>query len=123
MPLPLALLAAAPGIIEGGVKIGQSLIGRKERMAEQLRAKNAYDSSRADYMNLDTTNPFLNQENTMEDLTVNQQQAQFQQQQQRQSQANILSSLRGFIRSSIKLLVNSVWLSIFFEILFFSKIL
>lgn len=93
MPLPLALLAAAPGIIEGGVKIGQSLIGRKDRMAEQLRAKNAYDSSRADYMNLDTTNPFLNQENTMEDLTVNTQQADFMAQQTAQGSANILGSL------------------------------
>lgn len=93
MPLPLALLAAAPGIIEGGVQIGQSLIGRKDRIAEQLRAKNAYKQSRADYMNLDTTNPYANMENTMEDLTVNTQQADFMAQQTAQGSANILSSM------------------------------
>ena len=54
------------------------------------------------YRDLDTSNPFanlqnqfLNMENTMEDLTVNQQQARFQAQQFQQSQANILGNLRG----------------------------
>ena len=40
-------------------------------------------------------NIYAGMENTMEDLTVNQQQAQFQKQQAQQSQANILSSLQG----------------------------
>ena len=38
------------------------------------------------YANLDTSNPFLNMENVMEDLTINQKQAQFQAQQFQQSQ-------------------------------------
>jgi hypothetical protein len=53
------------------------------------------DQLKAQYASLDTSNPFLNQENKFEDLTVNQQQAQFQAQQFQQSQANILDSLRG----------------------------
>ena len=47
------------------------------------------------YKNLDTSNPYLNMENTMEDLTINQKQAQFQAQQFQQSQANIMGELRG----------------------------
>ena len=52
------------------------------------------------YANLDTSNPFLNMENTMEDLTINQKQSQFQAQQFQQSQANIMSGLRGAAGSS-----------------------
>ena len=47
------------------------------------------------YSNLDTSNPYLNLENTMEALTVNQQQAQFEAQQFQQSQANIMANLQG----------------------------
>ena len=43
----------------------------------------------------DMQNQFVGMENTMEDLTVNQQQAQFQAQQFAQSQANIMEGLRG----------------------------
>ena len=47
------------------------------------------------YSQLDTSNPYLNMENKFEDLTVNQQQAQFQAQQGAQQRADILASLRG----------------------------
>ena len=53
------------------------------------------DRLKSDYMSLDTSNPYANMENTMEDLTVNQQQAQFQGQQFQQSQANVLDATRG----------------------------
>tara|TARA_R100001594_G_scaffold146373_1_gene197690 strand:- start:256 stop:996 length:741 start_codon:yes stop_codon:yes gene_type:complete len=43
----------------------------------------------------DMQNQFSGLENTMEDLTVNQQQAQFQAQQSQQNQANIMEGLRG----------------------------
>ena len=73
----------------------------KQSTAEMNRLKSIYN-------NLDTSNPFLNMtnnmssltnmytglENTMEDLTVNQKQAQFQADQFQRSQANILGSLR-----------------------------
>ena len=45
-------------------------------------------------------NQFEGLENTMEDLTVNQQQAQFEAQQFQQSQANIMDSMRGAAGSS-----------------------
>ena len=55
-----------------------------------------------EYKNLDTSNlaagvrnPYQNLENTFEDITVNQQQAQFEAQQGQQSRANIMQGLQG----------------------------
>ena len=91
-------IAAAGGI----AKLGVSLAGRKKRIAEQRAAKEEFDKMKSEYQNLDTSNlaagvrnPYENLENTFEDLTVNQQQAQFQAQQFQQSQANIMQSLQG----------------------------
>jgi len=79
------------GGIFGGrrARKAQRAAERRERMArtEMNRLKQVYS-------NLDTSNPYLNMENVMEDLTVNQKQAQFERQQFQQSQANILSGLR-----------------------------
>jgi len=60
---------------------------KKER--QQLRE---YENM---YKNLDTSNPYMNMENTMEDLTINQKEAEFRRQQFEQSQANIMEGLRG----------------------------
>tara|TARA_R110000765_G_scaffold400329_1_gene495267 strand:+ start:245 stop:895 length:651 start_codon:yes stop_codon:yes gene_type:complete len=61
-----------------------------------------YDQMKEKYMGLDTSNlygdvsnPYANMQNTMEDLTVNQQQAQFEAQQNQQNQANIMGSMKG----------------------------
>jgi hypothetical protein len=47
------------------------------------------------YQQMKYTNPFDNMENPYEDLTVNQQQAQFQAQQTAQQRANIMQGLKG----------------------------
>jgi hypothetical protein len=90
------------GMIGGAMGIAQGLIGRKKRRAQQRAAKNEYQTRRTEFENLDTSNlsagfknSYANMENTYEDLTVNQQQAQFQAQQNQQSQANIMQNLRG----------------------------
>ena len=84
------------------VSIGSSIFGAIQANKQQRAAERKEEAARAEmnrlrnvYANLDTSNPFLNQENVMEDLTVNQQQAEFQKQQFQQSQANILDGLRG----------------------------
>tara|TARA_R110000744_G_scaffold53244_5_gene113827 strand:+ start:17 stop:901 length:885 start_codon:yes stop_codon:yes gene_type:complete len=94
--------AMAGGLIGGVVGIAQGLIGRKKRRAQQRKAKAEYQTRRNEYENLDTSNlaagfknSYLNMENTFEDLTVNQKQAQFQSQQNQQSQANIMQNLQG----------------------------
>ena len=80
----------------------------KEAKKKEQEAKEELDKQKALYQNLDTSNPFegmVNQfaglqnqyaglENTMEDLTVNKQQAEFEAQQFSQSQSNILSGLK-----------------------------
>jgi hypothetical protein len=83
-----SLASGAIGAI--GANKAKKAAERKERKAreEMNRLKDAYS-------NLDTSNPYLNQENMMEDLTINQKQAQMQQQQFQQSQANILGNLKG----------------------------
>ena len=53
-----------------------------------------------EFKTLDTSNPYLNMENTMEDLTVNQKEAEFTKQQQMQSQANIMGQMRSAAGSS-----------------------
>ena len=53
------------------------------------------EKQRAAFEATDTSNPFANMENTMEDLTVNQQEAQMQNQQGQQQRANIMDQMRG----------------------------
>ena len=84
-------LAAAGGI----AKLGMSLSGRGDRIAEQNAAEAEMKSRKSQYEALDTSNPYANMENTMEDLTVNQQQAQFQAQQGNQQRANIMQNMQG----------------------------
>jgi len=87
----------------GGIGgIIQGLVGRKKRRAAQRKAKKEYEKQRSLYQALDTSNlaagfgnAFENMENTYEDMTVNQQQAQFMAQQNQQSQANTMQALRG----------------------------
>ena len=85
--------------------------GNKQR----LRGAEAdYQKEMGAYRDMTFKNPYseniyAGMENTMEDLTVNQQQAQFQSQQNQQGQANILSSLQGggqFNAGNIQALVN-----------------
>jgi hypothetical protein len=96
----MAIPAAIP-LITGGINLAQGIFGaigagkqRRKALAEERRARADMNRLKSIYANLDTSNPYLNMENTMEDLTVNQQQAQFQGEQFRQSQANVLDNLR-----------------------------
>lgn len=95
-------VAAAGGL----TKLGMSLAGRGNRIEEQNAAKEEMAKYKSQYENLDTSNLYAdarnqyagiqtNFENTYEDLTVNQQQAQFQAQQGSQQRANIMQNMRG----------------------------
>ena len=104
------MLGQAIGSLAGGV-VGLIGAGKRRRaaQAEAARARAEMDRMKSVYTNLDTSNPYANLENqfgtltnqyaglenTMEDLTVNQQQAQFEAQQFQQSQANIMDTMRG----------------------------
>jgi hypothetical protein len=97
MAIPLAVPIIAAGINVAGSIFGASKAkqAQKKAEAEEKKRRAEMEGLKRVYANLDTSNPFLNMENTMEDLTINQQQAQFQAQQFQQSQANILGNLRG----------------------------
>ena len=94
----------APAVLAGAAAVsaitgvfGAISAGRQKRAAERRERKARERMKRLEniYANLDTSNPFENLENKFEDLTVNQQQAQFQAQQNQQQQANIMSNLAG----------------------------
>ena len=74
--------------------------GKRKKEIEQGQAE--YDEMKSEFRGLDTSNlysdvsnPYANMQNTMEDLTVNQQQAQFEQRQNQQNSANIMNNMRG----------------------------
>tara|TARA_B100000902_G_scaffold24462_1_gene29447 strand:- start:16047 stop:16835 length:789 start_codon:yes stop_codon:yes gene_type:complete len=104
-----ALAIGAAATVAGTVISAHGANKERKRNEELSRTSTAeMNRLKGIYNNLDTSNPFLNMtnnmsslsnqyaglENTMEDLTVNQKQAQFQADQFQRSQANILGSLR-----------------------------
>tara|TARA_R100001163_G_C5025248_1_gene166968 strand:- start:95 stop:859 length:765 start_codon:yes stop_codon:yes gene_type:complete len=88
----LGMAVSAAGSIYGAVQADKQ---QKAAAAKEAESRKEMDRLRNVYANLDTSNPFMNMENTMEDLTIDQKQAEFQSQQFQQSQANILEGLRG----------------------------
>jgi|TARA_R100000084_G_scaffold108060_1_gene69723 hypothetical protein len=94
--------AIAVAGIGGLVNMSNARKNRKlaEDQAEKARIERAeqqrkLDAQVAAYKGMKFTNPFANMENVYEDLTVNQQQAQFEARQGAQQRANIMQNLRG----------------------------
>ena len=99
--VPMAVMAGL-GIAKGLTGIIGGLAGGGARRSEEKAAQGEFDTQKASYQNLDTSNlyagvqnQFSGLQNTFENLTVNQQQAQFESQQNAQSQSNILQNLRA----------------------------
>lgn len=90
-----AVIGGVASLIGGG--IGAIGAGKAKREAErkERKARKEMERMKGIYSNLDTSNPYMNMENTMEDLTINQKQAQMENQQFQQSQANILDNMKG----------------------------
>lgn len=96
-------------LIAAGVSIGTSIFSaisadRAQKDAEEKErlAREEMERLEAAYADLDTSNPFRNlqnqfvgMENTMEDLAINQKQAEFERGMFQQSQANIMEGFRG----------------------------
>lgn len=89
------LIVAAVGVGVGAAKAISGGIQKKKAKAAAAEAQAELDAQKKAFAQLDTSNPYANMENTMEDLTVNQEEAQFVKEQQMQQQANILQDLRG----------------------------
>jgi len=88
-------LKIAPMVVMGAMALGAHFMGAGKRRREIAAAKAAERRSKAAWESLDTSNLAANLENPLEDLTINQKQAQFMKQQTLQQQANLLQSLRG----------------------------
>jgi hypothetical protein len=82
-------------VVGGLTSIASGIIGSKKRKAEARNAAAELARRKDQYEMLDTSNVYQNMENTMEDLTVNQQAAQFQAEQEQQGLSNIMGSMQG----------------------------
>ncbi len=81
-------------IAEGLTGIGMGLIGGGKRRREQRAANEELKNRKRDYEQFEFKDQSRNMTNPFEDLTVNQQQAQFQSQQQQQALAGTLGGLQ-----------------------------
>ena len=95
----LGTVALGLGVIKGATSIIGGIQERKRLRNENKRAQRQYEGFRDDIKSLEITNPYADLpttfENTYEDMTVNQQQAQFEAQQGAQARANLLSNLQA----------------------------
>ena len=93
-----AITGIAGGVVNmiGGAKAGKSA-RRQQRAAkaEMQKQKTAYGALDTSNLYAGAKNQFAGMENTMEDLTVNQQQAQFEAEQGAQNRANIMQNMQG----------------------------
>jgi len=92
--MSFALVAAAA--VYAGIGIAKAVKGasdKKKAKKKNKKAKKKMEAEKEKYMNLDTSNPYLNMENTMEDLTVNTQAAEFAAEQSQASTANVLNNM------------------------------
>lgn len=81
------------GAIQGLAGIAGGIIGSGKRKREQAEAQEEFNRNKARMEGADTSNLNKNMENTMEDLTVNTQAAEFQAQQQAGGFANTMDKL------------------------------
>ena len=84
---------AAGSLIKGGASMIGALKGRKKVNAELRDATGEFNQARKAYKNFQFSNPWQQAENTMEDLTVSTQAAEFQAQQADQALAASLDTM------------------------------
>lgn len=85
--MPAPLIFAVSGAAQLGLGAAQLADANKRRRAAQA----AYERSMQQYRAQDTSNLYANLENPYEDLTVNQQAAQFQAREQQRGMADMMS--------------------------------
>ena len=88
-------IGAVMSVVQGLMGIAGGIIGSGKRKREQRAAQAEFNRNKAQFQNLDTSNVYAGLENVYEDLTVNQQQAEFANRAQQQSLANTMSGMQG----------------------------
>ena len=99
----MAFLAVLGGALSiGSAAMGAISANKAKRKAERKADKAEEEMNRLKdvYASLDTSNPYTDMENTMEDLTINQRQFELEKEQFQQSQSDILGGLRESAGSS-----------------------
>jgi len=91
----MAFVLVGVAVAAGASQVIMANQGKKARIAEQKAATAEMEKNKKAYEQIDTSNTYANLENKYEDITVNQQQAQFEAQQNQQNQANIMNQLSG----------------------------
>jgi|TARA_R100001594_G_scaffold65362_2_gene99571 hypothetical protein len=91
----LAMVGLGLQVIGGISKIVGGNKKAKEALAKEEAAQKELDALKAQFQNIDTSNPYLGLQNMYEDMTVNQQEAEFKRQTNVQNQADILQKLRS----------------------------
>jgi len=99
----MSFLLVGAAVVTAGTGVWKAIAGgkaKRDAAKKEKAAKAEMDAQKEKFAALDTSNPYANMENKMEDLTVNQKEAEFQKQQQQQNQANILNQMKGSAGSS-----------------------
>lgn len=82
-------------VVGGAAKMISASQERKARQKEQERANREMAQQKRALQGLELSNPYADMENTMEDLTINQQQVAYETQQAAVNQANTMQALQG----------------------------
>ena len=90
------MLVLGTALALGGTAISALSANKQQKRAERKARESQKEMNRLKdiYSQLDTSNPYLDMENTMEDLTINQKQYELGDEMFQQSQSNILETLR-----------------------------
>ena len=91
----MSFVVAAVGVGVGVMKFMGASKAKKEAAAAQKKAKAEMDKKKKEYEALDTSNLAANQENKMEDLTINQKGMELESQKGAQSRSNIMSGMNA----------------------------
>ena len=82
-------------VVGGASKMIAANKERKARKREQERANREMAQQKKALQGLELSNPYADMQNTMEDLTINQQQVDYERQQMAVNQANTMQALQG----------------------------
>ena len=93
--MSFVIAAVAIGATAGIAKIGVGISKRNKSKKAAEKAKVQMEADKEKYMNMPIENPYKNMENTMEDLTVETQAADFAAEKSAQARANIMDEMKG----------------------------
>ena len=93
--IAVSAISAGVGIYTANKNAGIAEDAATDAKIERDKQQAILDKQKAEYKAMKFKNPYENMENVYEDLTINQQQAQFQAQQGSQQRANMMQNMRG----------------------------